>query len=104
MKTYKVSTIEGINPCILHSRRTEDGNFYSTDLDEARKVYEEEVRKIAEYYTHINDLPYDPTDEEVYRDGIRVELSWFDEDKWGEADSADSIEWSDLYFDYNPQN
>lgn len=97
MKHYNVTTRFGLEPITLFTTGKEF--FSSENLEEARMVYEAEVKEVSERYTNIKNLNYNPTDDEINHGGIIVSLSWEDPDKWGEPGGADTIEISDYYFD-----
>lgn len=97
MKKYIITAMHGLEPMNLPSTRKE--YFESENLEEARKAYEEEIKELAASYRSINDLGYEPTDEEVEHKGIVVSLDCHILDEDGDLVDNESIETSGYYFD-----
>lgn len=97
MKTYYVTTLTMLNESNLFSMPRK-GKFVTTDLDEAKKVYTQEVNALEEELTRIDKLPYDPTDDEMNH-AFFTNLWWRDEDAEDMEDEFGDILTSDYYFE-----
>ena len=90
MKTYIVKTSSSTNDMLLHSLMKSE--FKTTDLNEARSVFEGEIKQLEKECTRADLLPYSPTDDEM-RHAIQCSLLSIDED-----DEIEYIEGSDYFF------
>lgn len=99
MKTYHVTTQTMVNESNLFSMpRT--GEFTTTDLDEAKKIYTQEVKALEEELTRIDNLSYIPTDDEMNH-AFFTNLWWRDDDEdvEGTDDEVGDVLTSDYYFE-----
>lgn len=72
MITYIVSTRTFTNPSRLHSIDKEC--YETTTLSEAISVYEKEVETLSKTYTPIDELDYQPTDDELMKNGYYTQI------------------------------
>lgn len=98
MKSYRVITWRGNHPFTMLSS-FDDLKFLDTyetdDLEEAKELFKKEVQALEDRFTHVDKLPYDPTDSEFDSCGFYAEL--IEEDN--EDDTLiETIELSDYYF------
>ena len=71
MKTYFVKTISNINEMMLHSLMQSE--FETTDLTEAKSVFEKEISILNQTYLRADKLTYQPTDKE-YKHAVHCEI------------------------------
>lgn len=95
MKTYIVKTASAVNSMLLHSSMKEQ--FTTNSLEEANKVFDDEVEELAKCYTKASDLSYSPTDNE-YSNAIFCEICEQVSDENGEVDDVESIKLSTYFF------
>lgn len=97
MKTYIVTTQTMTNESNLFSMpRT--GEFVTTDLEEAKKVYAQEVKALEAELMRIDKLSYNPTDDEMNH-AFFTHLYWQDDDAEDTGDEVGDILTSDYYFE-----
>lgn len=98
MKSYRVITWRGNRPFTMLSS-FDDLKFLDTyetdDLEEAKELFKKEVQALEDRFTHVDKLPYDPTDSEVDSCGFHTELIMEDDE---DDTLIETIELSDYYF------
>lgn len=72
MITYIVSTRTFTNPSRLHSIDKEC--YETTTLSEAISVYEKEVETLSGEYTPVRELDYQPSDDELMKNGYYTQI------------------------------
>lgn len=88
MKTYKLTTGNGVNEMKIHSTMTDNLEF--SNLQDAEKAFNKEVECLKDTYTNQNDVDY-PIDQVKESEQCRtsVDLITFDED--GDVEDIETV-------------
>lgn len=97
-RTYTVAYQFGPGSMDLLTIRSKE-YFTSDNLEEARAVYDAELKELSERCTDIKDLDYDATDEDCAREGIVLSLFSEGRNEAGDLVECDDIANSGYFFD-----
>lgn len=95
MKTYFVTTADGVNDHKLHSLNVE--SYKTHDLDDANRVFEQEVECLKREYVSSNDLPYTPS-EKAFTQAVTCSIILIDEDDPYGPDGVEYVRESDQFY------